>query len=90
MIIGILLVGIGSGIYLITNLGPGTRDGLMKGISENLHKPIYLIRLSIEIVVVILGWLLGGTVGLGTLMFALLIGPIISVSLILIKRTDKK
>ena len=89
MIIGILLVGIGSGIYLITNLGPGTRDGLMKGISENFQKPIYLIRLSIEIIVVILGWLLGGTVGLGTLMFAVLIGPIISVSLIVIKRTDK-
>ena len=89
MIIGILLVGIGSGIYLITNLGPGTRDGLMKGISENFQKPIYLIRLSIEIIVVILGWLLGGTVGLGTLMFAVLIGPIISISLILIKRTDK-
>ena len=90
MIIGILLVGIGSGIYLITNLGPGTRDGLMKGISENFHKPIYLMRLSIEIIVVILGWFLGGTVGLGTLMFAVLIGPIISVSLIMIKRIDKK
>ncbi len=90
MIIGIFLVGIGSGIYLITNLGPGTRDGLMKGISEYFQKPIYLIRLSIEIIVVILGWLLGGTVGLGTLMFAVLIGPIISISLIVIKRTDKK
>ena len=89
MIFGILLVGVGSGIYLITNLGPGTRDGLMKGISENFKKPIYIIRLSIEITVVILGWLLGGTVGLGTLMFAILIGPIISVSLIVIKRTDK-
>ena len=90
MIVGILLVGIGSGIYLITNLGPGTRDGLMKGISENFKKPIYLIRLSIEIIVVILGWILGGTVGLGTLMFAILIGPIISVSLVAIKSTDKK
>ena len=89
IIIGILLVGIGSGIYLMTNLGPGTRDGLMKGISENFRKPIYLIRLSIEIVVVILGWVLGGTVGLGTLMFALLIGPTISVSLIVIKKTNK-
>ena len=88
MIIGILLVGIGSGIYLITNLGPGTRDGLMKGISENFQKPIYLIRLSIEIIVIILGWILGGTVGLGTLMFAVLIGPIISFSLIVIKRMD--
>ena len=90
MIFGILLVGVCSGINLITNLGPGTRDGLMKGISENFKKPIYIIRLSIEITVVILGWLLGGTVGLGTLMFAILIGPIISVSLVLIKSTDKK
>ena len=90
MIFGILLVGVGSGIYLITNLGPGTRDGLMKGISENFKKPIYIIRLSIEITVVILGWLLGGTVGLGTLMFAILIGPFISVSLVIIKSTDKK
>ena len=90
MIFGILLVGVGSGIYLITNLGPGTRDGLMKGISENFKKPIYIIRLSIEITVVILGWLLGGTVGLGTLIFAILIGPIISISLVTIKSTDKK
>ena len=90
MILGILLVGVGSGIYLITNLGPGTRDGLMKGISENFNKPIYIIRLSIEITVVILGWLLGGTVGVGTLMFAILIGPIISISLVIIKSTDKK
>ena len=90
MIFGILLVGVGSGIYLITNLGPGTRDGLMKGISENFKKPIYIIRLSIEMTVVILGWLLGGTVGLGTLMFAILIGPVISVSLVIIKSTDKK
>ena len=90
MIFGILLVGVGSGTYLITNLGPGTRDGLMKGISENFKKPIYIIRLSIEITVVILGWILGGTVGLGTLMFAILIGPIISVSLVTIKSTDNK
>ena len=90
MTFGILLVGVGSGIYLITNLGPGTRDGLMKGISENFKKPIYIVRLSIEITVVIFGWLLGGTVGLGTLMFAILIGPIITVSLVAIKSTDKK
>ena len=90
MTFGILLVGVGSGIYLITNLGPGTRDGLMKGISENFKKPIYIVRLSIEITVVIFGWLLGGTVGLGTLMFAILIGPIITVSLVAIKSIDKK
>ena len=89
VVIGILLVGIGSGIYLITNLGPGTRDGLMKGLSENFNKPIYVIRLLIEVTVVFIGWLLGGTVGLGTIMFAILIGPIISVSLVIIDKFDK-
>ena len=70
LVLGILLVGIGSGIYLTTNLGPGTRDGLMKGISENFKKPISMVRFSIETTVVILGWFLGGTVGLGTILFA--------------------
>ena len=82
--LGTLLVGFGSGIYLITNLGPGTRDGLMTGISKKYNKPISLIRFSIEFSVVFLGWLLGGTFGLGTLIFAALIGPSISISLKLI------
>ena len=78
---GTLLVGFGSGIYLIANLGPGTRDGLMTGISKNYNKPISLIRFSIEFTVVFLGWLLGGTFGLGTIIFAVFIGPFISLSL---------
>ena len=82
--LGTFLVGFGSGIYLITNLGPGTRDGLMTGISKKYNKPISLIRFSIEFSVVFLGWLLGGTFGLGTLIFASLIGPSISISLKLI------
>ena len=82
--LGTFLVGFGSGIYLITNLGPGTRDGLMTGISKKYNKPISLIRFSIEFLVVFLGWLLGGTFGLGTLIFASLIGPSISISLKLI------
>ena len=76
-----MLVGFGSGIYLIANLGPGTRDGLMTGISKNYNKPISLIRFSIEFTVVFLGWLLGGTFGLGTIIFAVFIGPFISLSL---------
>ncbi len=84
--LGILLVGIGSGFYLTTNLGPGTRDGLMKGISENFKKPISVVRFSIETTVVILGWFLGGTVGLGTILFAIFIGPLISTTLFLIKK----
>ena len=78
---GTLLVGFGSGIYLIANLGPGTRDGLMTGISKKYNKPLSLIRFSIEFTVVFLGWLLGGTFGLGTIIFAVFIGPFISLSL---------
>ena len=78
---GTLLVGFGSGIYLIANLGPGTRDGLMTGLSKNYNKPISLIMFSIEFTVVFLGWLLGGTFGLGTIIFAVFIGPFISLSL---------
>ena len=78
---GTLLVGFGSGIYLIANLGPGTRDGLMTGISKNYNKPISLIRFSIEFLVVFLGWILGGTLGIGTIIFAIFIGPFVSLSL---------
>ena len=83
-IISVLLVGFGSGIYLIANLGPGTRDGLMTGIAKNYNKPISLIRFSIEFFIVFLGWLLGGTFGIGTIIFAFFIGPFISISLKLV------
>ena len=89
LFLGIFLVGLGSGLYLTTNLGPGTRDGLMKGVSENFNKPISLVRLIIETTVVILGWLLGGTVGIGTIMFAIFIGPLISMALSLIRKIYK-
>ena len=78
---GILMVGIGSGIYLIANLGPGPRDGLMTGLQRVTGFPIAGVRTSIEITVVVLGWLLGGTVGMGTVLFALGIGPAVSVGL---------
>ena len=90
MVLGILLVGMGSGFYLTTNLGPGTRDGLMKGISENFKKPISMVRFSIETTVVIIGWFLGGTVGLGTILFAVFIGPLISITLFLINEFYRK
>ena len=78
---GTFLVGFGSGIYLIANLGPGTRDGLMTGISKKYSKPISLIRLTIEFSVVLVGWILGGNLGLGTIVFAVFIGPFVSLSL---------
>ena len=83
-ILGTFIVAFGSGIYLIANLGPGTRDGLMTGIAKNYNKPISLIRFSIEFFVVFLGWLLGGTFGIGTIIFAIFIGPFISLSLKLV------
>ena len=86
---GTLLIGFGSGIYLIANLGPGTRDGLMTGISKKYNKPISLVRFTIEFFVVFLGWMLGGTLGIGTIIFAVFIGPSVSLSLKLISYLNK-
>lgn len=81
---GIALVGIGSGLYLTTNLGPGPRDGLMTGIHERTGIAVTPVRLTIEVVVLAAGWVLGGTVGLGTVLFALLIGPSVGYGLRLV------
>lgn len=78
---GIALIGLGSGLYLTTNLGPGPRDGWMTGLHQRFGWPIYGVRFGIEIFVVIVGWLLGGTVGIGTVLFALLIGPFVGYGL---------
>ena len=74
----IILVGFGTAMYLIANLGAGPRDGLMTGLQKKTNAPIALVRTSIEIIVVLLGWSLGGIVGIGTLFYALGIGPIIA------------
>lgn len=81
VIVGIACVGLGSGLYLTTNLGPGPRDGMMTGIHFRTGWPVAGVRLGIEIVVLTAGWLLGGTVGLGTVLFALLIGPFVGYGL---------
>lgn len=78
---GIALIGIGSGLYLTTNLGPGPRDGWMTGIHLRTGWPISGVRLGIEAIVLVVGWLLGGTVGVGTVLFALLIGPAVGYGL---------
>ena len=82
-VVSVLLVGLGSGIYLVANLGPGPRDGLMTGLTRVTNLPIAFIRASIEITVVCIGWYLGGTVGIGTLIFAFGIGPAVAASLYL-------
>lgn len=82
--LGVLLVGLGSGIYLIANLGPGPRDGLMTGLQRVTQYPIAWVRVCIEVSVVGVGWILGGTVGVGTLLFAFGIGPAVAFSLHLV------
>ena len=82
--LGVIIVGIGSGIYLIANLGPGPRDGLMTGLQKVTGYPIAWIRALIEISVVLMGWMLGGTIGIGTFLFAFGIGPAVAFGLYLI------
>jgi uncharacterized membrane protein YczE len=73
---GLLLLGVASGLYIGGNFGPGPRDGLMTGIHRVTGWPIWVGRTGVEVVVLGIGWLLGGNVGIGTVLFAVLIGPI--------------
>ena len=91
-IFAVLIVGLGSGFYLVANLGPGPRDGLMTGIQKKTNLPIAAVRAFLEITVVSIGWYLGGTVGIGTLLFAFGIGPAVALGLFLVGKIfiDKK
>jgi uncharacterized membrane protein YczE len=79
-----LIVGLGSGFYLVANLGPGPRDGLMTWIQRKTNFPIAAVRAFLEITVVSIGWYLGGTVGMGTLLFALGVGPAVALGLFIV------
>lgn len=85
-VVGIYVVGFGGAMYLISNLGPGPRDGLMTGLQRVTGAPIAWVRSAIEVTVVAAGWLLGGTVGIGTVMYALMIGPSVALNLYLLAR----
>ena len=85
-IISVIIVGIGGGIYLVSNLGAGPRDGLMIGIQQITNLPIALVRAILEISVVSIGWYLGGIVGIGTLLFAFGIGPCVALGLYLVDK----
>ncbi len=89
VIIGILIIGIGSGYYLAANLGPGPRDGLMVGINKQTNQSIALIRTLLEITAVIVGFYLGGIVGVGTILYALLIGFSVSFGLFIMSKIYK-
>ncbi|MEC5198930.1 putative membrane protein YczE [Arthrobacter sp. PL16] len=86
---GLVLLAIASGLYIGARLGPGPRDGLMTGIHARSGLPIWLVRTGIEGTVLVLGWVLGGSVGLGTVAFALLIGPLINLTLPLFRVPER-
>lgn len=87
---GLVLLAIASGIYIGARLGPGPRDGLMTGLHARTGWPIWLVRSGIEGGVLLVGWLLGGNVGLGTVAFALLIGPLCQWALPLFDRDRRR
>ena len=87
---GVLLNGIATGAYIGAGLGPGPRDGLMTGMAARGHS-IRVVRTCIELTVLLSGWLLGGTVGVGTVVYALGIGPIahVSIPLLAVERSNR-
>ncbi len=85
-VISVIMVGVGGGIYLVSNLGAGPRDGLMIGLQKITNFPIAVVRATLEISVVSIGWYLGGTVGVGTLLFAFGIGPCVALGLFLVDK----
>ena len=88
-IVAVFTVGFGGVIYLVANLGAGPRDGLMVGLQKKTNMPIAAVRAFLEISVVTVGWYLGGTVGLGTLLFAFGIGPAVALGLFLTEKIFK-
>ena len=85
-VIGIALVGLGSALYITCGLGPGPRDGAMTGIHFKTGIRVGRVRMGIELVVLTIGWLMGGRVGIGTALFALLIGQAVAIFLGIVAR----
>ena len=81
LLAGIVTVAIASGLYIGARFGPGPRDGLMTGMNSRLGWPIWVCRALVEVTLLVIGWLLGGTVGIGTVLFAVLIGPLVHIAL---------
>ena len=78
---GLALLAVATGLYIGARFGPGPRDGLMTGIHRKFGWKIWIVRTAIEVTVLSIGWLLGGNVGIGTLAFALLIGPMVNITM---------
>jgi uncharacterized membrane protein YczE len=78
---GVLVLGVATGMYIGAAFGPGPRDGLMTGLARRTGRSIRLVRTALEVTVLAAGWLLGGTVGIGTVLFAVSIGPLTQIFL---------
>jgi uncharacterized membrane protein YczE len=89
MVGGVGVIGFGSGLYLSADLGPGPRDGLMTGVHHRFGWSIRRARTAIELTVLAIGWVLGGTIGLGTIVFALGIGPTVQFWLMIVDRDGR-
>ena len=89
MLAGVVVIGLGSAIYLSADLGPGPRDGLMTGLHHRFGWSIRRARTAVELSVLLAGWALGGTIGIGTVVFALGIGPVIQAFLGIVDREDR-
>jgi uncharacterized membrane protein YczE len=76
LLAGVLLNGVATGLYIAARFGPGPRDGLMTGLHERTGRSVRLMRTAVEVAVVVTGFVLGGTVGVGTVLYALAIGPL--------------
>lgn len=85
LVVGVFLNGVATGAYIGAGFGPGPRDGLMTGLAARGHS-VRVVRTSIEVTVLVIGWLLGGTVGVGTVVYALSIGPLAHVFIPLFTR----
>ena len=78
---GLVVLAIASGLYIGARFGPGPRDGLMTGLHARFGWPIWAVRTGIEVTVLLIGWALGGNAAIGTIAFALLIGPMVNVTI---------
>ncbi len=78
---GVVLNGLAGAMYIGSQFGPGPRDGLMTGLVRRTGRSVRLVRTSIEVTVLVVGWLLGGVVGIGTVLYALAIGPLVQLFL---------
>ena len=89
VLIGILVIGLGSAFYIPSNLGPGPRDGLMTGLHYRTGIPIGRVRFGIEAIFLLAGWLLGGSVGLGTVLVTVLVGEVVAIFFGIVGRVSK-